>query len=139
MARSREPFKAVLGPLMSMIVLPYLGARAASSELTRKPPATQAQEAAAAHRQRPAGGSGHAPHLSHRARAHLHRRIPCASNREIAEGAGIADQGQISKLLTRLERLELVHNIGEGQIMGSTDEWYLTDRGGQVERATRPR
>jgi DNA-binding MarR family transcriptional regulator len=64
---------------------------------------------------------------------------PGASNREIAEGAGIADQGQISKLLTRLERLQLVHNIGEGQIMGSSNEWYLTDRGGQVERATRPR
>ena len=30
---------------------------------------------------------------------------PGASNREIAEGSGIADQGQISKLLTRLARL----------------------------------
>ena len=38
LARSREPFTALLGPLMSMIVLPYLGARVASSELTRKPP-----------------------------------------------------------------------------------------------------
>ena len=103
------------------------------------PPAAQAQKTAAAHRQGSAGGPRHAPHLSHRARAHLHRRAPGASNREIAEGAGIADQGQISKLLTRLERLQLVHNIGEGQIMGSSNEWYLTDRGGQVERATRPR
>ncbi len=41
---------------------------------------------------------------------------PGASNREIADGAGIADQGQISKLLTRLERLKLVTNLGEGQI-----------------------
>ncbi len=64
---------------------------------------------------------------------------PGASNREIAEGAGIADQGQISKLLTRLERLRLVRNLGEGQIKGASNEWYLTDRGAQVERATRPR
>ena len=64
---------------------------------------------------------------------------PGASNREVAEGAGIADQGQISKLLTRLERLRLVRNLGEGQIKGAANEWYLTDRGGQVERATRPR
>ena len=62
---------------------------------------------------------------------------PGASNREIAEGAGIADQGQISKLLTRLERLQLVHNVGEGQIMGSSNEWYLTDRGGSG-RASHP-
>jgi AcrR family transcriptional regulator len=33
--RRDEPFTELLGPLMSMIVLPYLGARAAHEELTR--------------------------------------------------------------------------------------------------------
>jgi AcrR family transcriptional regulator len=140
LARSREPFTALLGPLMSMIVLPYLGARAASSELTRKPPPLPK-------RRRPPRRIVKDPlegldmRLTYRTVRVLTfvGEHPGASNREIAEGAGIADQGQISKLLTRLERLQLVHNIGEGQIMGSSNEWYLTDRGSQVERATRPR
>jgi AcrR family transcriptional regulator len=140
LARNREPFTALLGPLMSMIVLPYLGARAASNELTRKPPPLPK-------RRRPPRRSVRDPlegldmRLTYRTVRVLTfiGEHPGASNREIAEGAGITDQGQISKLLTRLERLQLVHNVGEGQIMGSSNEWYLTDRGVQVERATRPR
>ena len=140
LARNREPFTALLGPLMSMIVLPYLGARAASSELTRKPPPLPK-------RRRPPRRSVRDPleGLDMRLTYRTVRVLTFigehtgASNREIAEGAGITDQGQISKLLTRLERLQLVHNVGEGQIMGSSNEWYLTDRGVQVERATRPR
>jgi DNA-binding MarR family transcriptional regulator len=64
---------------------------------------------------------------------------PGASNREIAEGSGIVDQGQISKLLNRLARLNLVENLGEGQEKGAANAWHLTARGAQVERATRPR
>ena len=64
---------------------------------------------------------------------------PGASNREVAEGSGIADQGQISKLLRRLEGLQLVENHGEGQVKGAPNAWYLTERGTQVERATRAR
>jgi DNA-binding MarR family transcriptional regulator len=64
---------------------------------------------------------------------------PGASNREIAEGSGITDQGQISKLLNRLARLNLVENHGEGQERGAANAWHLTPRGLQVERATRPR
>jgi AcrR family transcriptional regulator len=140
LARGREPFVALLGPLMSMIVLPYLGARAASSELTRTPPELPK-------RRRPPRRAARDPlegldmRLTYRTVRVLAAigQHPGASNREIAEGAGIADQGQISKLLTRLERLDLVHNTGEGQIKGASNEWYLTDRGVQVERATRPR
>ena len=41
---------------------------------------------------------------------------PGASNRQIGEDAGVHDQGQISKLLTRLHKLGLVDNIaGEGE------------------------
>jgi hypothetical protein len=64
---------------------------------------------------------------------------PDASNREVAEGSGISDQGQISKLLTRLDRLELISNTGYGQVKGASNAWHLTERGAQVERATRPR
>jgi predicted transcriptional regulator len=65
------------------------------------------------------------------------RERPGASNREIAEGSGIADQGQISKLLSRLARLVLIENAGDGQERGASNAWHLTARGEQVERATR--
>jgi DNA-binding MarR family transcriptional regulator len=63
---------------------------------------------------------------------------PLASNREIAVASGITDQGQISKLLGRLSRLELIENVGEGQERGAANAWQLTPRGAAVERATRP-
>jgi AcrR family transcriptional regulator/DNA-binding MarR family transcriptional regulator len=140
LARGREPFSALLGPLMSMIVLPYLGPRAASQELTREAPK-------AIRRKRSPRRTARDPlegldmRLTYRTVRVLTfiGEHPAASNREIAEGAGIADQGQISKLLTRLERLELVRNTGDGQIKGASNAWHLTERGAQVERATKPR
>ena len=62
---------------------------------------------------------------------------PGASNREIATEAGIADQGQVSKLLTRLESLGLVRNDGSGHAKGAPNAWVLTARGLDVERAIR--
>jgi len=128
------------GSLMSMIVLPYLGARAASSELHRA--------ALEPRRERPPSGpraskdplDGLNMRLTHRTVRVLMviAEHPGASNREIAEGSGIADQGQISKLLTRLARLKLVENTGDGQEKGASNAWHLTARGEQVERATRP-
>ncbi len=134
------PLADLRGSLMSMIVLPYLGARAASSELRR--PALQPRRAA--FRLAPLGGKDPLDGLNMRL---THRTVrvlmviaenPGASNREIAEGSGIADQGQISKLLTRLARLKLVENTGDGQEKGASNAWHLTARGEQVERATRP-
>ncbi|HTU78792.1 MAG TPA: TetR family transcriptional regulator [Solirubrobacteraceae bacterium] len=135
------PLTDLLGSLMSMIVLPYLGARAAGRELSR--PALQ-----------PSRGGRPSRHARHRDPLEgLNMRLtyrtvrvlmviaehPGASNREIAEGSGIIDQGQISKLLNRLARLKLVENLGEGQEKGAANAWHLTPRGMQVERATRPR
>lgn len=136
----REPLADLLGPLMSMIVLPYLGAKAASRELTRPVFAVPSDgRGAGLARKDPLDG------LKMRLTYRTVRVLmviadhPGASNREIAEGSGIIDQGQISKLLTRLARLELVTNVGEGQEKGASNAWHLTARGEQVERATRPR
>ena len=43
---------------------------------------------------------------------------------QIQKDSGIADQGQISKLLNRLARLELIENLGEGHLVNriSVDE-----------------
>jgi AcrR family transcriptional regulator len=137
----KEPLSKLLAPLMSMIVLPYLGARAASKELAR--PAPRPRKSA-----RPPARSGSRDPLEGLDMRLTYRTVrvlvvigahPGASNREIAEGSGIADQGQISKLLTRLQRLKLVENRGDGQPRGAANAWYLTERGAEVERAARPR
>jgi AcrR family transcriptional regulator len=139
--RGDEPLTDLLGSLMSMIVLPYLGARAAGRELSRPP-----LELSRTRRVRPSARArdpldGLKMRLTYRTVRVLMviAEHPGASNREIAEGSGIVDQGQISKLLNRLARLNLVENLGEGQEKGAANAWHLTARGAQVERATRPR
>jgi DNA-binding MarR family transcriptional regulator len=62
---------------------------------------------------------------------------PGASNREIADRAGVQDQGQISKLLARLEHLGLVQNSGAGPVRGEPNAWWLTPRGREVEQIIR--
>jgi AcrR family transcriptional regulator/DNA-binding MarR family transcriptional regulator len=137
---SAEPLTDLLGPLMSMIVLPYLGQKAASREMSR-PPLEVRKDGG-----RPALSSKKDPLEGLKIRL-TYRTVrvlmviaehPGASNRKIAEGSDIADQGQISKLLARLARLDLVQNVGEGHERGASNEWHLTPRGRQVERATRP-
>jgi hypothetical protein len=56
------------------------------------------------------------------------------SNREVSDAADVADQGQISKLLVRLERLGLITNVGVGHARGEPNAWRLTPRGRDVER-----
>jgi AcrR family transcriptional regulator len=139
---AKEPFTGLLGSLMNIIVLPYLGARAASRELSRPAPQVERDESAllmrAQSRDPMAGLSMRLTYRTVRVLVVIGER-PGASNREIAERSGVADQGQISKLLARLARLELVENTGEGQEKGGSNAWHLTPRGARVERATRPR
>jgi AcrR family transcriptional regulator/DNA-binding MarR family transcriptional regulator len=139
--RGTEPLTNLLGSLMSMIVLPYLGTRAAGRELSRPAPElpSEARRRTPVRRKDPLEGLN--MRLTYRTVRVLMviAEHPGASNREIAEGSGIVDQGQISKLLNRLARLKLVENLGEGQEKGAANAWHLTPRGAQVERATRPR
>jgi len=58
------------------------------------------------------------------------------SNREIAQAAGVKDEGQISKLLARLEGHGLVHNSG-GACAGVPNAWALAARGEEILSATR--
>jgi DNA-binding MarR family transcriptional regulator len=62
---------------------------------------------------------------------------PGASNREVADAAGISDQGQISKQLTRLKSLNLVRNTGPGQSSGGPNVWRLTPKGQALLHAVR--
>lgn len=136
-----DRFTCLLGSLMNIVVLPYLGSRAASRELSRPAPERRrdGEVSARTHSRDPMAG------LSMRLTYRTVRVLvviaehPGASNREIAERSGVTDQGQISKLLARLARLELVENTGDGQEKGGSNAWHLTPRGARVERATRPR
>jgi hypothetical protein len=62
---------------------------------------------------------------------------PRLSNREIADEAGLSDEGQTSKLLRRLEQRGLVENVGPGQAYGGANAWLLTGYGEHVLDATR--
>jgi len=134
-ANGKEPLTDLLGELTSAIVLPYLGVSAAQKELHRAAPPIKTKKKSTPGD--PLEG------LDMRITYRTVRVLiaigsgPGASNREIATVAGIADQGQVSKLLTRLESLGLVRNDGSGHAKGAPNAWVLTRRGLDVERAIR--
>jgi AcrR family transcriptional regulator/DNA-binding MarR family transcriptional regulator len=125
----------LLNPLMAMIVRPYLGAAAAERELERPLPTGRRMR-----RKAPADPLGGLDmRLTYRTLRVLAAiaAAPGASNRRVAEEAGVADQGQISKLLARLENLGLIRNSGVGHLKGEPNAWELTVRGREVEQAIR--
>jgi AcrR family transcriptional regulator len=136
-----EPFADLLGPLTSMIVLPYLGPAAARRELNRpcrRTPLRTPPVSCAADEDSLNGLKIRLTYRTVRVLTVIGER-PGASNREVAEGSGIVDQGQISKLLHRLARLDLIENLGGGQPNGAANAWRLTRRGAQLEKAAMPR
>ncbi len=124
------------GELMGMIVLPYLGSAAARREQARPVPALPVQDGSASGLL----DAGEDPlqgvemRFTYRTARVLEAvaLAPGASNRMIGEYAGISDQGQISKLLTRLERLGLLRNTGVGHAKGEPNAWQLTVIGERV-------
>jgi AcrR family transcriptional regulator len=121
------------GPLMGIVVLPYLGQAAARRELARPVPV-------------PRAGVGHGGAYSFR---DLGMRLtyrtlrvldavavnPGVSNRRVGEVAGISDQGQISKLLARLQHLGLIENVVGVSGKGAPNAWRLTEEGQSMHRA----
>ncbi len=133
----RRPLLQLLNPLMAMIVLPYLGKAAAAKELTRRvAKAPRAPRTTRMSRKSPEDPlEGLNMRLTYRTLMVLSAIAaePGASNRQVADAAGVHDQGQISKLLGRLEKLGLIHNTGNGQPQGEPNAWTLTPRGIEVE------
>ena len=134
----RGSMLSLTGPLMGMIVLPYLGPAAARKELQR--PVPRASKKAPA-RPRPVN-SDPLRELPMRLTYRTVRVLmavaahPGSSNRAVGEEAGIADQGQISKLLARLARLGLIENTSAGAAeRGGPNAWTLTERGREVHGA----
>lgn len=123
---SPKPLVGLLGPLTGMIVLPYLGTAAAEREIARPAPT-------APRHVRPHGNP--LRELDMRLTYRTVRALlaiaahPAASNREVSAAAGITDQGQISKLLARLQNLGLIHNDGNEHGRGEPNAWTLTATG----------
>jgi AcrR family transcriptional regulator len=135
----REPLTALLGELMGLIVLPYLGLAAARRESERPLPAMPRGR-----HERSADGSlegdpleGIAMRLTYRTMWVLEcvAAEPGASNRQVGVAAEVPDQGQISKLLARLERLGLLVNTGKSRPKGEANAWELTGVGRRVIKA----
>ncbi|HEY3827940.1 MAG TPA: TetR family transcriptional regulator [Solirubrobacteraceae bacterium] len=138
----RMQLRGLLGELMGMIVLPYLGAAAARKEQTRPAPERvpgAARKFVKAPRAVADPLDGVPMRLTYRTARVLEGvgEHPGACNREIAERAGISDQGQVSKLLSRLERLGLLAKGAPGYIKGEPNAWQLTSRGEFVARSIR--
>jgi AcrR family transcriptional regulator len=133
-ARGTQGLVELVNPLMGMVVMPYLGNAAARRELDRPLPVVRGVKR---HYSNPLGDLD--MRLTYRTVRVLVAiaEQPSASNRRVAELAGVSDQGQISKLLTRLEHLGLIENDGEGPVKGEPNAWSLTVRGVEVERAIR--
>jgi AcrR family transcriptional regulator len=132
----REPLTDLLGELMALIVLPYLGPAAARCEQRRPAPAFSAEQLDHANSERATGDpfEGISMRLTYRTMRVLEcvAAQPGASNRQVGVQAGVSDQGQISKLLSRLERLGLVANAGKARPKGEANAWELTPQGLQV-------
>lgn len=133
----RGPMVELLNPLMGIIVLPYLGAAVAKRELRRLPPAGVASRRSAlavAHVRDPLAGLP--MRITHRTLLVLRviGEHPGVSNRRVADLAEITDQGQVSKLLSRLQKLDLINNTGHGQPSGEPNAWRLTPRGQRAQQ-----
>jgi AcrR family transcriptional regulator len=123
------PLVGLSNSLMGIIVLPYLGPAAAAREAQRPAPR-------APRRAKPRGDP--LRDLDMRLTYRTIRVLlaiaaePAASNRQVASAAGIGDQGQISKLLSRLQALGLIENGGGDHAKGEPNAWTLTTRGRDI-------
>jgi AcrR family transcriptional regulator len=132
-----KPLTDLVGELMGMIVLPYLGPAAARREQHR----TDLTPASVLARKRSRSQKDDRDplreipmRLTYRTARVLQAAAehPGASNRVVGEHADLYDQGQISKLLARLQSLGLLENSGEGQPRGERNAWRLTELGERV-------
>ncbi|HTD58814.1 MAG TPA: hypothetical protein VK672_07955, partial [Solirubrobacteraceae bacterium] len=124
-------------PLMGMIVLPYLGPAAARKEIERPTPKPRIKRTLV--RNDPLQDLP--MRFTYRtmrvltAIAELTGQGTYPSNRTVGEHAGIPDQGQASKLLARLHRLNLIENQGGDPARGEPNAWTLTTTGKQVHNS----
>jgi AcrR family transcriptional regulator len=136
-----EPLVELAPALTGMIVLPYLGHATSQRELER-PTTTR-------HDTKHANGTGRPTRIPADPFRDMPIRVtyrtarvlaviaadPGASNRQIGDEAGASDQGQVSKLLKRLEQANIIENQGPGRETGEPNAWRLTTQGQAIHAA----
>jgi DNA-binding MarR family transcriptional regulator len=137
---SRQPrtrFIELANPLMSMILLPYMGAGVARQELERVTPKSCSGSYESTPLADPFREAG--MRLTYRTVRVLMAvaEHPGASNRAIGDISEIKDQGQISKMLGRLQRVGMISNAGAGPRTGAPNVWTLTPSGRRVSESIR--
>jgi AcrR family transcriptional regulator len=135
-----EPLVELAPALTGMIVLPYLGHAASQRELQRPP---------THHDTNHTNGTGRPARIPADPFRDMPIRVtyrtarvlaviaahPGASNRQIGEQAGASDQGQVSKLLKRLQQANIIENQGPGRETGEPNAWKLTTQGQAIHAA----
>jgi AcrR family transcriptional regulator len=133
--RKPRPLVEMSGSLMSFIVTPFLGAGAARRELERPAITARAVTNRAAALELLHGFSGRAMRHPLAPRVlHVIHSEPGLSNIEIAKRAGVADEGHMSRVLTRLKRLGLIENQSPADRPGPK-AWQLTPSGAELQQA----
>ena len=156
--RPPEPLTGLLNALMATIVLPYRGRKAAAQELAcpiskagpRLRPADKSRFSGPAGRtsgsrvgSRQSSGSRVGSRADFRLTVRTHAVLeavwghPGVNNREVSDLVRVADQGQISRLMARLDERGLVENAG-GRTQGVAKAWRLTPEGEELVRAAAP-
>jgi AcrR family transcriptional regulator/DNA-binding MarR family transcriptional regulator len=133
------PLSELVGPLMSMIVFPYRDPAAAAAELRRPPRKLRRPRDGDVGRERRVALEGMGNRLTYRTLRALAfvAEHQGANNREVADGVGISDKGQISKLLVRLASLGLIENTVDTRRKGVANAWRITAKGQQLRRAVK--
>ncbi|MGA9285294.1 MAG: TetR/AcrR family transcriptional regulator [Solirubrobacteraceae bacterium] len=139
--KADRSLSALAEPLTSMILRPYLGSGALRTPKAKrageKRVGTVGLQRASEAREPVANPFGDLPiRFTYRTARTIAviAENPGASNRVVGEQAGIADQGQISKLLSRLYRHGLIESQPGGRAKGDPYAWTLTDRGWTVHQ-----
>jgi AcrR family transcriptional regulator/DNA-binding MarR family transcriptional regulator len=137
------PLAGLLGQLMATIVLPYRGSAAAAKELERptpRPPARVARRDGDGLSRRPLSAASPVDYRltvrTQMALAAVGGR-PGLNNREVSEVIGLADQGQVSRMLKRLQTQGLIEN-SQGHVSRQAKAWRLTADGEAVIDAHKP-
>jgi AcrR family transcriptional regulator/DNA-binding MarR family transcriptional regulator len=135
-----DPLIELLGALMTTIVLPYRGGEAAARELARPVPRSPV-------RRRDGDGLsrrrlGTVSPVDYRLTVRTQMALaavsgrPGLNNREVSEAIGLADQGQISRMMRRLQDQGLIENT-QAHTNRQARAWRLTADGEAVIDAHR--
>jgi hypothetical protein len=132
LACEEEPLVELAPALMSFIAASCLGLTGAAEIASAGAPAELGNESSLS---AIAAGPGRRPIRATYRTACVLRAIssgPGSSNREVAQAAGLSDEGQTSKLLGRLVQRGLIENVGLGAACGEPNAWLLTADGRRV-------